>query len=182
MKTALQAVGGLFLWIGVMIAIAFVAAFIINGGVNVAVWVLPIINNVYAIAVVFDIAILLPLALFKKTRGFAGTGLYLSSYIFGLNLWIFSFLMAYAFWGVVGVFLGIIFLGVGVVPVAALAFLVHGLWIPLFELLLGVVVVFVTRWLGQWIWYKDNMRKFADSVEDGTISLDYQEEVIQEDL
>jgi hypothetical protein len=148
MKTALQSLGGFLLWAVMLVVSILVLVFLIKVGAQVAVWALPILDTVYQITFVLNIIILLPLAIFKKTRSYAGIGFYVSSYIFGVDLWLFSFLMTYAFFGTLGVILGVVLWGVGVVPIAAFAFLLHGLWSSFFEILLGLIPVFGTRYLG----------------------------------
>ena len=148
MKTILQTMGGFLLGITILIASVFVLVFLINGGIRVAVWILPIINTVGMIAIGFNVIILLPIAAFKKTRGYAGIGFYISSYIFGIDVWLYSFLIAYSTWGAVGIIIGLALAGVGVVPIAALAALINSGWSVLFEIVIGVVLVFGTRYLG----------------------------------
>ncbi len=148
MKKILQTFGGFLLLAALLVVSILILVFLINGGAQVAVWALPIIDTVYGITFVLNIIILLPLAIFKKTRGYAGIGFYVSSYIFGIDLWLFSFLMTYAFWGAPGVILGVVLWGVGVMPIAALTFLIHGLWSSFFEILLGLIPVFGARYFG----------------------------------
>jgi hypothetical protein len=85
--------------------------------------VLPILETLFQYTLAISIIILLPLALFHKTRGWSGVGLYIASYIFGLSLWVWSFLLVYQFWGILGIVIGLILAGIGVVPIAFLAIL-----------------------------------------------------------
>lgn len=63
-----------------------------------------------------------------------------------------SLLVALAIWGVPGVVIGLLLGGVGVVPVAMLATLTHGMWEPLAELAGLVVLTFGSGILGLWLW------------------------------
>lgn len=96
--------------------------------------------------------ILLPLAIFKKTRGASAIGLLIASYIFGTTGWILSILIAYLFWGFIGLFIGLSIGGVGVVPVAMFASIFNGEWAIFGKLVLIVIVTFGTRFLS---WHID---------------------------
>ncbi len=104
----------------------------------------------WAPRIVFDICffVLLPLCVFRKTRPWAGTGFFIASCAFGLLLFAFSCIVALEIWGYTGLFIGLFFGGVGVVPVAFLAALLHGEWLLLLNMVLGVVFTFGTRFLG----------------------------------
>ncbi len=83
----------------------------------------PIADWVLAVAVL----VLLPLAIWKKTRAFAGMLLVYSSFVFGAAGW---FLGAGITFGTLGWFwliLGLLFMGLGVVPLAMIAavFVLH---------------------------------------------------------
>jgi hypothetical protein len=97
------------------------------------------------IALALNILILLPLSVFKRLRGYTGSGIFLSSYIFGLVAWLLGFILTYALWGLSAVIVGIVFLGGGVVPIALLATLFKGLWEPFFTLLALTAITFGSR-------------------------------------
>ena len=75
-----------------------------------------------------DILIILPLGIFKKTKGASAIGLVVSSYVYGLTLWFWALLLTYIIWGVVAVFIGLFIAGVGVDPIAMLATAIKGEW------------------------------------------------------
>jgi type IV secretory pathway VirB2 component (pilin) len=54
-------------------------------------------------------------------------------------------------WGYGALAVGLIFAGVGVVPVALLAALFHAEWSVLLELVVGIVLTFGARFLGLWL-------------------------------
>jgi len=99
------------------------------------------------IAVALDIAILLPLSIFKRLRGFTGSVMFLSSYVFGLVAWLFGFVLTYSILGLWPVIIGLLFFG-GVVPMALLATMLRGLWNPFFYLLAILVITFASRRIG----------------------------------
>lgn len=100
------------------------------------------------ILLAINIVVLLPLSIFKRLRGFAGTGIYFSSFVFGLVAWLLGFILTYSIWGTWAVVIGILFLGGGVVPIAMLATAINGYWDPFFTLLVVTILTFVARIIG----------------------------------
>ena len=92
-----------------------------------------------------------PLCMFRKVRPWAGFGFYISSYVFGTLLFAYSCLVAFYFWGFTGLVIGLVFLGVGVVPVALLAAVLHADWAVLVDVVLGILLAFGLRLLGTWL-------------------------------
>jgi hypothetical protein len=95
--------------------------------------------------------VLLPLCISRKTRGFAGVAYVYASYIFGLMLWAYSCLFVVFAWGYGGLIVGLMFAGIGVVPMALVAALFHAEWSVLGELVVSIVLTFGTRILGIWL-------------------------------
>ena len=95
-----------------------------------------------------NIIIFLPLSIFKRFRGFTGSGIYASSFLFGLVAWLLGFILTYYIWGAWAVVIGILFLGGGVVPIALLATAISGYWDPFFSLLVVTVLTFASRIIG----------------------------------
>ena len=108
------------------------------GSLVIAGWVLLAINIVF----------LLPLSAFKRLRGFTGGGIYLTSFLFGIVLWLLAFILTYSIWGTWAVVIGIFFMGGGVVPIALLATALNGYWDPFFTLLVITLLTFGTRVIG----------------------------------
>lgn len=98
------------------------------------------LSNVFQILTIF---VLLPIALFRKTRGISGRGLLVSAGVNGLTLLIVSGTILFQNWGetalAAGLFLGI----VGVVPLAVLSLLTEGNWTVLGKMsgLIAFVVI-----------------------------------------
>ena len=101
---------------------------------------------------------LLPLAIVPRTRMFAGLGIYGTSWLFGLNLWVGSVFFAYFYWGLFPVILGLLFVGIGVFPIAVLALLWHGDWSSLGGLAEWLTLTLIVRFVGLWIAYKGERR------------------------
>ena len=129
-------------------AIILIAIFFIHGGVWLADKVLPWLAPFSLLVLILSILVLLPLGLFRNTRVFAGNGLYLVSFIFGITVWLYGLLLTYVLWGPFGVIVGLGILGVGVVPIAMVLTLINGMWPTIVELVVLVALTFGSRVLG----------------------------------
>jgi len=147
-KTTLANIGTYILGAVIMLAVLSLPVIFIVGGVWVGEKVLPWLMLFSVIAIGFCLVILLPLTIFKATRGWAGVGFYFASYIFGLTGWFMGLLLTLALWGVLAVIIGLFLFGVGVVPIAMLATLFNGMWLELGLLFLAVILTFGCRLLG----------------------------------
>jgi hypothetical protein len=142
---AFRAVGGIALFLGSMLAIVLLAVAILHGGLWVSAKLYPILVSISGLTLAVVVFILLPNAVWSSTPRFAGNGLIIASYVFGACMWTWSFLLAYAMWGWVGLFVGLFMAGVGVVPIAVLATLFHAEWSILGQLALLVLLTFGFR-------------------------------------
>ena len=109
-------------------------------------WAYSILLPVSEFAFLIVLFVLCPMALFKRTRHTAAKWILLSSYLFGLTTWCLGGLLTFASWGLVGLIIGLVFFGLGVVPMGILgAFVV--LEQPTMGLaLIGMtVLIFATR-------------------------------------
>jgi hypothetical protein len=101
--------------------------------------------------IVICLFVLLPLAIFRWTRGFAASGLMLASFAFGVTTWMASFSITYYYWGVVGVVIGLVIAGVGVLPIAVIASLIYADWTTVGLLILGAALIFGSRMFAAWL-------------------------------
>jgi hypothetical protein len=102
-----------------------------------------------------SIIVALPLALIKRTRGFAGACFVLSSLYFCLLLLIQSTIDVFIIWGWVGVVIGL-FLGViTIIPEAFIAAIIHRDWAAFFNLMGFLAPALVFLGLGGWLIAKD---------------------------
>ena len=148
MKDKLKSIGSFLLGFCCLVVLMFIIMIFVRGGVWLSERVYPwlvIINGILLLAIIF---LLLPLAIFRRTRPYAGGGIYFSSFFFGLTLFVWSLLITYSLWGVVGIFIGLLLMGFGIVPVAILACLFHGLWSIIGQLLLLLAISLGTRCFG----------------------------------
>ena len=109
------------------------------------------ISNIQFVVFFIDLIILIPLSFFRKARRFSGTVIMYSSYLFGLQLWLSGLMVTLQIWGVWAAIIGLLLLGVGVIPIALIATLFNGLWNEFIQLLLSVIIVFGSRILGAYL-------------------------------
>jgi hypothetical protein len=70
-------------------------------------------------AIVF--LLLIPLAAWRRTRGFAVITMFVISYFCGFTAWVYGAACTLMAWGWIGLGIGLLVLGVGVVPLAMVA-------------------------------------------------------------
>jgi hypothetical protein len=95
-----------------------------------------------------SLVILLPLSFLKVTHVLAGYGFYTTSFVCGISGWYMGCPLCGEVWGPLAVIIGLLILGIGVVPIAMLATLFNGMWIELGLLVLAVVMTLGFRFIG----------------------------------
>jgi len=148
MNNSLKSIGIFLAGIFVLAASVILGLLFILGAAWLTAKLYPVLLVLATLTTEVCILILLPLSLFRKTRSFSGLGFFLCSYFLGLTLWAWGLLITYNTWGILAVFLGLCFLGVGVVPLAILATLFHGMWSTSGNLILLLIVTVGIRSLG----------------------------------
>lgn len=137
---------GVLLFMGAFLVVSLaIAAVFIFGAAWASSKLLPWFSVLTWIAFALVVFIVLPLAIPQATRGFSSVALFVASYIFGATLWMEGLLFTLAIWGLSAVFIGLLFVGVGVVPIAILATLLNGMWGSLIELVLLTIMTFGSR-------------------------------------
>ncbi|HUD04590.1 MAG TPA: DNA translocase FtsK [Patescibacteria group bacterium] len=139
------------LGIGLFLAIIIISAIFLIFGLRIASAVYPILETIAAIFIIISLFIFLPLALFKKTRMISIYGFSISAFIFAINVWIFSLLTTYFYWGIFGVVVGIMLGGIGEIPIAAIASLLHGDWTSIFNIISTVVLFLIAQGLAAYL-------------------------------
>ena len=147
-ESRLKAVGTVGLVLVFMLVMFLLAVLYIHGMVWLSEKAVPWLFVGSLITLAICLLVFLPLSIFRKTRPWAGLGFFFASYLFGTVLFAFSCLVAVQIWGYVALIIGLIFAGIGVVPVAFLAALFHGEWSLLSYVLAGTVLTFGSRYLG----------------------------------
>jgi hypothetical protein len=151
LKKAAFGVGGYAIGLIVVCLGLFFITLLLRGMVWASDKMMPWLVTASGIALLICIFIFLPLCIFRKTRPWAGVGYVYASYVFGVMLWAYSCLFVVYAWGYVALGIGLVFAGVGVVPMALLAALFHAEWSVLWEVVFGIVLTFGTRFLGIWL-------------------------------
>lgn len=150
-ESRLKTIGTFALSVVVVGAVFLLITILLHSMVWASEKVLPWLLDAGRIAFDICIVIILPLCIFRKTRPWAGVGLYIASYLFGTILFAFACIVVVQIWGYFGLIVGLIIAGVGVVPVAFLATLFHAAWPLLLDLIIGTVLTFGTRALGMYL-------------------------------
>jgi hypothetical protein len=118
---------------------------IVENGINIYKVLLPFWSIAFAIGVV----VLLPLAAWHKTRGAAGVGLLVVSYIFGATTWFLGAATTFGSFGWIGLIIGLFILGIGVVPLAIIgAFFTLGINELGVSLCVMLVITLLARFAG----------------------------------
>ena len=157
--------GAILFGIASFIALLLVIALLINGGVYLGERIYPWLVKISGITLVVVLFLLLPLALFRRTRNFSGWGLSIASWVFGATLWVWGLLLTYQLWGWIALIIGLFLLGVGVVPIAMLATLFNGMWSTLGELVLLTAITFGIRLAGAFVLAKAETMSTTDFSE-----------------
>jgi len=108
----------------------------------------PLISDIALLTFFADLIVIIPISFFRKAKNLSGTIISYTSYIFGLQLWLSGLFLTLQIWGIWAVIIGLFLMGIGVVPIAVIATLFHGMWWELAQLLLSIVLVFGSRILG----------------------------------
>ena len=145
MNQLLKNIGGFALGVIGVAAIIVVLFLLVQGGTWLADKVYPILILLFVLTLAVTILILLPLAIFRNTRSFAGVGIYITSYVYGLTVWVWSLLLTYTLWGGFGVVIGILLGGVGIVPLSVVACFLKGMFSIAFQVILLAAFAFGVR-------------------------------------
>jgi hypothetical protein len=90
--------------------------------------VLPTLQHGVVLICYYWIAVLLPASLLRRMHPLIGSTLKLSSWLIGGVCWWQSFIVTYRLLGLISVATGLLFAGVGVVPMALVASAAKGEW------------------------------------------------------
>ena len=164
----LKGLGWGILGIAIPLILALFTVLFIYGGVQLSAKLYPILKVIFTVVFGIVLFVLIPLSIFRKTRGVSGIGILISSYIFGLTLWVWSFLLTYSLWGWLGLLIGLFVLGIGVMPIAILATLFKGMWSTFGQLISLVILTFGSRLFG--IYLTENYERTRYDIRDNSIT------------
>ena len=156
----IKELGSIILGFAALLGIAAIGIGLLTGAAEFSVWVLKWTFPVFSITLACSIVILLPLSLLPPARGFSAVGLMFASVAFSAILWLWGMAYTYSVWGMFGVFVGLVLLGIGVVPIAMLAALVHGDWSNFWMLVITGIVTIVFRVFANWLAQKADERGY----------------------
>jgi|GEM_PF-345232 len=143
-----KSIGGCALGIAISAGIGLLAIVLLKGGVSLADKIFPYLVKISTWVLLVLIFVLIPMAYFKKTKAYAGVGLYITSYFFGFSMWMYSALVVYVSWGLFVMFIGLFLFGVGVLPIAILASIFNGEWSVLGQLIYLIGLTYGSRIIG----------------------------------
>ncbi len=141
----LKSIGQVVLGSIIVSGILFATHFLIFGTMNIATKINLILIHITNILTAISVFILLPLTIFKKTRPFSTICLYISSYFFGLSAWFLGLIVTYLTLGGFWIFIGLIFGGVGVIPIGLIGSIIKGEWSLFWSILYITVLTFGIR-------------------------------------
>ena len=109
--------------------------------------ILPFIGTFTAILFAVNLVSML-FAISRRTRGAVGHILLVSSYVYGIQTWVFGLATTLTIWGWPAVIIGIFMAGMGVVPIGMLASALNGYWSIFLSLIINALLVFGVRIIG----------------------------------
>ncbi len=89
-----------------------------------------------------------PLTIWRRTRQVGALLLFASSYVIGATLWFLSTALTLSLWGWVALIIGLLFMGVGVLPMAIVACFLNDLGSIGWNLIIMAIIVYAARWRG----------------------------------
>lgn len=147
----LKSVGAsIFGVLGLLIVLAVPALFLV--GVEwLSTQLLPWFVIASGVTFVFLIAVVVPLSMIRRMRLFAAIASLVGAHIFGATLWMWGLLSTMSLVGSWAVFVGLIFMGIGVIPIAMLAMIFNGMWGVLVQLIALLVITIGAQAYSEWI-------------------------------
>jgi len=114
------------------------------------------------------LAIIVPFGLVaiiaRSTRRAFSKYLVYLSYPIGFTTWVLCAIATLNLWGTAALVIGILFLGVGVLPMAILAALFHGAWSVVGTILFQMLLLYGTRFGGIAVGIRDDARRERDEL------------------
>jgi hypothetical protein len=150
-KTVGKSVLSIAVVIGGALALLIVGLLFLKGAVWLSDKALPILLVVKDWLLLLCFLVLIPLAMFRSTRVLAANGMIAASIVFGLVLWMLSCVLVYDTFGIFGLVVGLVFMGIGVVPIAIFSTIVHGMWAPLVAIVIMIVATWGFRFLAVYV-------------------------------
>lgn len=145
-KDFLYGLGG----VGIIILIVGAFVLLIIGGAKLFEILYPILEKIstFVWGVVW---LLIILSVIPRLRNFTGNGIVLGTYLGGAIFWLLCFYVTYSLWGFLGIFIGVLFMGLGVFFTAVLALIFDGQLMGALGFAFILIQIYLFRYLGAWI-------------------------------
>lgn len=149
-KEEIKNIGYGVMGIGLMILFFVAIGLLIIGGAKLFEFLYPILEKISTVTwgIVW---LLLLLSIVPRFRNFTGSGIVLGTYIGGAIFWLLCFYVTYQLWGFIGIFVGVLFFGLGVFLTAILALLFDGQFMGALGFAFVLAQIFFFRFIGYWI-------------------------------
>jgi hypothetical protein len=157
----LKDMGSIIAGFAVLVGIVAIGFALLTGAAEFSLWVLEWTFSSFWIALLVSIVLLAPLSLIPSARGFSAIGFMLASIAFSTILWLWGMAYTYSVWGMLGVVIGLVLLGIGVVPVAMVAALIYGDWPTLGMFVVTGIASIGFRGFSGWLAEKADERAYA---------------------
>lgn len=138
--------------------------------IETAVTAYGLLGPVYVLTFFLVLFVFLPLAVFRKTRAFSAISMYVSSFVFGITAWFYSAAITFALFGWFGLFIGLMVLGVGVVPMAFFGALFKGYGPVAWGVAFPVILAFATRGISVFVAHRSQTT--AEAADSGLTRYD----------
>jgi len=141
-----------------LIVVLAIGMALLEGVATFSIWVLRWTFPAFSITFFISIIVLFPLSLIPPARVVSAVGFLFASFAFGTILWLWGMAYTYSTWGILPVVLGLFLGGIGVIPIAMFAALVHGDWANLGLFLVSAALTIGLRVLAHWLAEKADER------------------------
>lgn len=150
--------GLVILGLAALVAVLAIGTGLLYGTASLSTWALKWAMPMFYVTLLVSVVLLAPLALVPSTRNFSGAGFEVASFVCGVILWVAGMAYTYSVWGFSAVLLGLFFFGIGVVPLAVIAALLHGDWASLGGFFAVFAAAAVMRGVANWLANKEAER------------------------
>jgi hypothetical protein len=166
MKAQMKQLGGLVFGIAGVCALLIIPFVLLRGAAALAEWSLPFLSKAVGAVTLLVLPILVIAALVPRIRVIAAAGFEYASLFYGITLWLWALVYTLSVWSWLAVIIGLVFMGVGIVPVAMLASLFRGEWSQLGGLVMGLVLTLGTRFFGFYLHAREERRAAMAVLDD----------------
>jgi hypothetical protein len=163
--TKLKDAGGTAAGFFLLVAFLTIPIIFLTGAAEFSVWALEWIPSIIGISI-FVCIVLIPIAAIPAARGLVANIFRLASSVFFACLWLYALAFTYLEWGMLGVFIGILILGVGVIFTATLAAIFSATWVVLGNIVFLFALFLGTRLLSVWLHHLAEQRSLRAAIRE----------------